>query len=607
MGFGHIGRLASQKEEQAQDAGATLRRLAQYVRPFGPQILVILALTLVGTLTRIAGPYLIGLAVDRFMIQRDVAGLNRTMWLLLGTYLLSWASTGGQFYGMTVVGQWILFAMRTQIFAKVQSLSLRYLDRHEAGDLMSRLVNDVDVLGQTLNAGTVRLLGDMLTLVGIVITMLGLSPRLALVSFAVLPLMAISTSQFSRWARRAYRRTREKIGEVSSELEENISGVRVVQAFSRERTNQARFAQVNAENRDANVQAVGITSAFSPTLDVLSNVALALIAGYGGYLALNDMVSIGTIVAFLAYSQRFYQPILSLATLYTQFQSALAASERIFELLDEEPDVADAPDAIPLPRIQGRLVFDHVSFAYNPEEPVLRDVSFGAEPGQTVALVGHTGAGKTTIANLIVRFYDVDEGRVTIDGYDVRRVTRASLRQQMGMVLQDTFLFSGTVMDNIRYGRLDATDQEVMEAARLVNADRFVQRLPEKYETAVQERGSNFSQGQRQLIAFSRAVLADPRNLILDEATSSVDTRTELLIQEALGRLLSGRTSIVIAHRLSTIRNADQVLVLQEGRIVERGIHDTLLAAGGIYHDLYMSQFRRQLPQQEALAASATS
>jgi len=604
MGF-HFHRMARQKEEKAQDSGAVLKRLVAYISPFRWQLILILLLVACSALMRVAGPYLIGRAVDRFMVAGDRAGLGRIMILLLGTYILGWAANASQTYMTTVVGQRILAHMRTQIFDQVQRLSLKYLDQQDAGDLMSRLVNDVDTLGQLLNAGMVRLLGDLLTLIGIIIAMLDLSSPLALVSFSMLPIMSLATSVFSRRARTAFRRTREKIGEVSAELEENISGVRVVQAFSRERANQARFDEVNAANRDANVQAVGITSAFSPTMDVLSTIALALIAGYGGYLALNHQVSLGTIVAFLAYARRFYQPILSLATLYTQFQSALAASERIFGLLDTTPDLVDDPDAIEMPRIEGRIVFDHVYFHYKPDEPVLKNVNIVIEPGQTAALVGPTGAGKTTMASLIGRFYDVAEGAVRIDGHDVRHVQRASLRRQMGVVLQDAFLFSGTVMDNIRYGRLEATDEEVMAAAEMVNADGFIERLPNGYDTEVQERGSNFSQGQRQLIAFARAVLADPRILILDEATSSVDTRTEMLIQEALGRLLKGRTSVVIAHRLSTIRNADQVFVIQEGEIVERGTHDSLLAAKGPYYNLYMSQFRREAQPQEAQLASS--
>lgn len=605
MGFGRMAHLARIEEEKPINTGAVLRRLAAYLSPYRWQLLGVLVMVLIATGARLASPYIIGVAVDRFIIVGDKAGLVRLMLLLLGIHLLGWAANVAQGYQMTVLGQHVLAHMRTQIMQQVQKLSLSFFDRRESGDLMSRLVNDVDVIGQTLNAGVTRMFGDLLILVGILIVMFRLSPRLALISYIVVPLMILSTFFFSRRARVAFRRTREKIGQVSAQLEENISGVRVIQAFSRESANQERFAQVNAANRDANVQAVGITSAFSPTLDILGTLALALVAAYGGYLALQDAVTIGVIVSFLTYVRRFYEPVQSLAQLYTQLQSTLAASERIFELLDTQPEITDAPDAIVLPTILGRVEFDHVSFAYKPGEPVLCDISFVAEPGETVAIVGPTGAGKTTIISLLQRFYDVTAGAIRVDGHDIRQVATASLRRQIGMVLQDTFLFSGTIMDNIRYGRLEASDDEVIAAARLVNADGFISRLPKGYQTELTERGANLSQGQRQLLAFARAILADPRILILDEATSSVDTRTELLIQAAVNRLLEGRTSFVIAHRLSTIRNADKVLVLVDGRIVERGTHQTLLEQKGVYYDLYMSQFRRQA-QQEEQAVTAT-
>jgi ABC-type multidrug transport system fused ATPase/permease subunit len=465
-----------------------------------------------------------------------------------------------------------------------------------------------------INAGLVQTLGSVLLIAGIVIAMFRLNWQLALATFAVLPFMFAVSILLSRRARREFRETRKTIGSVSADLEENISGVRVAQAFAREDENIERFDELNRANRDANVSAQGVVAAFMPAMDVLSTIGLAIVLGVGGYLALQTppLITVGVIVSFLVYVRRFFQPVQQLAQLYAQLQSAMAGSERIFELLDTEPDLADAAGAVEMPPIAGRVVFETVSFHYKPEEPVLRDVSLAAEPGQTVALVGPTGAGKTTLVNLMGRFYEAVEGSVRIDGQDVRDVTRASLRSQMGIVLQDTFLFSDTIMENIRYGRLEASDEEVMEAARQANADLFIAKLPEGYGTELSEQGRNLSQGQRQLISIARAILADPRLLILDEATSSVDTRTELLIQRALARLLQGRTSFVIAHRLSTIRNADQLLVLEEGEIVERAAstpeksaHEQLLDLGGSYYALYSRQFRQRQEMEGGAAPAA--
>jgi ABC-type multidrug transport system fused ATPase/permease subunit len=614
--FGGRHRGLAREKEKATDVGGTFLRLLAYFEPYGLLLLGALFFLFVNTGMQLLEPYLREIAVDQFIVPGSTGapgpaarplwldvvapaglpalrGLTRVMLVLLSSFLLSWIATSGMMYLMTLAGQGVLLTLRTQILQRIQSLSLKFYDEHEAGDLMSRLVNDTQVVNDVFSQSIMRLLSMSLTLVGIAATMVLRNWTLALAGLAVLPIMLLATSAFAKRARVAFRRTRETIGNVSSELQENISGVREVQAFARERENVAEFRQINRQNRDANVQAQTLTSAFSPVLDIMSTIALALVLGVGGYMVLNDLTTLGMIAAYLTYVRRFYRPVQAISGMWTQFQSALAGAERIFELIDTQPEIVDSPDAVGLPNAEGRIAFEGVHFAYKAEEPVLRDVNFVAQPGQTVALVGPTGAGKTSMVSLLMRFYDVLEGRITIDGHDIRQVTHDSLREQMSIVLQDTFLFSGTVVDNIRYGRLDATDEQVVTAAKQANAHDFITRLPEGYDTDIGERGHNLSQGQRQLLSIARAILADPRILILDEATSSVDTRTELLIQQALGKLLHGRTSLVIAHRLSTVRNADQVLVLEAGQIVERGTHDTLMEKKGRYYELYMSQFRR--------------
>jgi len=605
------GRALSREVERASDFRATLRRLLQYLRPYARHLVAALLLIMVNTVLTVAAPGLIGRTVDLLwsFVSGDVeaasalSGLSRNMLLLLGAYAGGWAAIMGSFYVMVTMGQNVLYNLRSQIFDKIQELSLGFFDQHKAGDLMSRLTNDTDVINQVLTMGLNRFLSSVLTLVGILLAMLVLNWRLALVSFSVLPIMVLSTVFFSGRARRAFRVTRKTIGGVSAELEENIAGVKVAQAFSREQANVEAFREVSAANRDANVTAESITAAFAPTLDVLATVGVAIVVGYGGYLVLNGLATVGVIVAFVQYVRRFFEPVRAISMIWAGLQSAIAGAERIFEVLDTPPDIVDAADAVELPTIEGRIAFEDVCFEYKPGEPVLEDVNLVAEPGQTVALVGPTGTGKTTVINLIGRFYDVCGGRVTVDGHDVREVSRAGLRSQMGIVLQDTFLFSGTVIENIRYGRLDASDEEVMEAAKLANAHDFIMRMPEGYETELAEQGSNLSQGQRQLVSIARAVLARPRILILDEATSSVDTRTELLIQSALRELLHGRTSFVIAHRLSTIRDADQVIFIENGRVAERGTHEELLAKQGLYHDLYMSQFQSEVEAEQVECA----
>jgi ATP-binding cassette subfamily B protein len=465
---------------------------------------------------------------------------------------------------------------------------------------MSRITNDVSTIQQAIGFALVQVLSGSLLILWIAYNMLRSNLPYGLLSLAVLPLMVVATLWFSGQARKAFRATRQKVGDVNAELQEGISSVREVQAFGREDANIERFTQSSAAVRDATVRAVAYTSALGPTLEALGYVAIAVVTGVGGLFLLRGQtlggtaLSLGLIIAFLGYVQRLNQPIAQIAIMWANVQSAIASGERIFDLLDQMPEIQEKRDAKAMPPIQGRVVYAGVNAEYKSDEPVLRNVDLVAEPGETIAIVGPTGAGKTTLVNLLPRFYDVTSGTVTIDGVDVRDVTLPSLRQQIGVVLQDSFLFSDTVMNNIRFGRPEATDEEVVAAAQLARAHDFIERLPDGYQTVLGERGSGLSQGQRQLLSIARAALTQPRILILDEATSSVDTRTERQIQAALEQIMEGRTSFVIAHRLSTIRNADQVLVLVKGAIVERGRHEELLAQRGVYYDLYMSQFQRQ-------------
>ena len=559
-------------------------------------MLLALGLVVLGALTQAGGPWLIGYAIDRFILKGDVSGLSRTMLLLLGVYIVGALASRGQVYQVGAIGQRLLASLRARIFDRLQHLPLGFFDKRPVGDLMSRVTNDVDTLNQLFSQGITQLLGSFFSLIGIVVAMLFLDWNLALACFTIIPVMLFLTSFFARRARRAFRLTRETVGDVTAGLQEDIVGVREAQAFNRTEENIVRFRERNLANRNANVQAVAITSAFAPAIDILSTLATALVIGYGSYLVFAGSLSVGVLTAFLIYVQQFFRPIQLASQVYTQAQAALAGAERIYNILDETPEPQDSPDTETTPATEGRISFERVTFAYDEGRPVLRDVNFEVQPGQTVALVGPTGAGKTTIASLIPRFYDTTAGTVRIDGRDVREVSRKDLRAGIGMVLQEPFLFSGTIAENIGYGRSGdpaaVTREEVEAAARVVSAHEFILALPDGYDTVLGEGGGALSAGQRQLLSFARAVLPDPRILILDEATSNIDTRTEATIQEALATLLKGRTSVVIAHRLSTIRNADVILAVRDGQIAERGTHAELQARNGLYAELYRRQFR---------------
>jgi ATP-binding cassette subfamily B multidrug efflux pump len=589
--LGHGG--GAQTGETARDTRGAVRRLASYARPYLAQLAIVTLLVVVSTFSSLAGPILLGRTIDRFIDAGDLPGLARMVGIMLGVFVMGGVASIAHGLIMVGVGQRLIADMRAELFTRLQALSMAYHDRHKVGDLMSRVSNDSEAINQVLSNGLITFITNILTLGGIMVSMFVLDWRLATGTLILLPSMVFVTSAITRRSRFAFRDVQRYLGGMNAVMEENLAGIHVVQAFARAKDTVAQFERANAANRQAGVRADIITAALGPMFTTMSTITIAATALFGGWLALRGLATVGVIATFVVYIMNFFRPMRGIAMLYNSLQSALAGAERIFEVLDSAQTVVDSPEAVPLDKIEGAVTFDGVTFGYDSDKPVLKDVSLSARPGETVALVGPTGAGKTTIVNLLSRFYDVDAGAIAIDGHDLRDVQQASIRRQLGIVLQDTFLFSGTVMDNIRYGRLEATDEQVYAAARLANADWFIRRLPQGYQTEVSEQGNNFSQGQRQLLAIARAVLADPRILILDEATSSVDTRTEMLIQQALLNLMAGRTAFVIAHRLSTIRSAGQVLVIDGGRIVERGTHESLLARQGFYYRMYMSQYRR--------------
>jgi len=568
-----------------------LGRLLGYLRPHRRRMALALVLVLASSALSLATPYLTKMAIDGPIAQGDLPGLLHIALLTAAAFLGLYATSAGQQYLLSWVGQRVLASMRAQLFRHIQVLSLGYHDTHIMGVTLSRVINDVAVINELLSQGLVTLVGDTVLLVGIVVVMVSMSPRLALLAFCVLPLMVLATWLFARRAQVAFRRTRSRIAAVVGDLAEDLSGMRVIQAFAQEGASRESFDRVNRENRDAYVEAMSLSFTFLPAVEFLAMLATTVVLWFGGQTVARGELTLGVVVAFLAYVTRFFQPIQEISQLYTTMQAAMAGGERVLELLDTQPEVLDAPGAVEMPMIVGRVELRGVSFSYRGETRVLHGVDLTIEPGQTVALVGPTGAGKTSIANIIARFYEVTGGAVLVDGIDVRRVTQQSLRRQMGLVPQDPFLFTGSIADNIRFGQPEAGDGAVEQAARMANAHEFIANLPERYGMQVLEGGSNLSLGQRQLLCIARAVLADPRILILDEATASVDTVTEALIQEALRRLLRGRTALVIAHRLSTVLDADQICVVEAGRIIAQGRHEELLAQGGLYRELYERQF----------------
>jgi ATP-binding cassette subfamily B multidrug efflux pump len=575
----------------AFDKGNMQRALA-YTNPYRGQLLIALLLTVFATAMSVLAPYLVKVAIDEHIAVGDIYGLTVIAGITIAVYVAGYFASARQIVIMSVVGQKILQTMRAQLFRHIQRLPMGYFHRTPTGVTVSRLISDVLAMNEVLTNGILSLVTDVLLLVSTVAIMFYLSPQLALVTVGVMPIMVIAIWIFTERAKVAYRRTRQTVGAVAAGFQENVDGVRVVQAFSREGVNNDQFDRLNEDNRQANVSANTLSSGLMPVIELANALATVAVVWYGGMLVLagDSDVTLGVLVAFLTYVTRFFQPLRELTQFYNQLQAAMAGAEKVFELLDEPVTLDERPNAITPATIRGDVEFRKVGFSYG-TRPVLQNVNFEIPAGTMTALVGHTGAGKTTISALLARFYDPTEGDVLLDQYDLRDLSFAALRKNIAVVLQDNFLFSGTIADNIRYGRPDATDAEIIEAAKLAHAHEFIERFPKGYETSVMERAANLSLGQRQLIAIARAVLADPRVLILDEATSNVDPRTEVLLQAALQRLLAGRTSLVVAHRLSTIHAADQVLVVDGGEIVERGRHDELLSQHGAYYRLHQQQF----------------
>ena len=595
--------------EKPKNLGKTLIRIIGYLRQDVLPLLLVIIAILVNTACTLAGPLVIGDTIDRYIIPGDFNGLIWASVMLLAIYGISSLSAFVQGFTMASVSEKTVARMRTDLFAKYQVLSLKFFDNHTHGELMSRLTNDIDTVSAVLHMGLTRLFSGIITISGTIILMLIKSPVLTLIVLSIVPLMMLVTRLITKYTGKLFIKQQMTLGELNGKIEETISGQRVVKLFCREDRVIHEFEESNQQLKHTALKAQVLSRIMGPSMNMLNNLGFALIAGIGGLLVLNDItgaVTIGTISVFLNYSRQFTRPINELASQYNMVLSAAAGAERVFQVLDHEPEPEDAPDAVDLKEmnVKGHVEFNNVSFAYDDENLVLKNFNLKVKPGQTVALVGPTGAGKTTVINLLTRFYDVNEGSILIDGTDIRKIRRNSLRSSLGIVLQDTYLFNASVRDNIRYGRLTATDEEIEQAAKTANAHGFITRLPQGYDTILTDDGGNLSHGQRQLLAIARAVLADPAILILDEATSSVDTRTEVYIQKAMLNLMKGRTSFVIAHRLSTIRDADIIVVINNGELVEKGTHQELLNNKGFYYNLYQSQFVRTKQDQEDIIGS---
>ena len=590
-GPGSGGALGTASRDE--NSGRTFRRILGYLAPWRLHIITAAVLVVVSSVAALLAPWIQGVAIDNFISERDRVGLRSIVLVLVGVYLLAWVTSLMYSRLIARIAQRVMATMRQDLSARLQTLSMRFFDRNRTGDLMSRVTNDVDSVDQLLSQNLLAIFWAFVQIAALLTIMIVLDWRLTLAVLIPIPMSMFVVARIGKASGPRFGAYQGTIGRMNGIAEERLSGQRTVIAFDQQDQTEAEFAEVNEATRAQGIRAQTLTSIMMPFMFGIGNLSTVAVVGVGAWLAVGDYgVSIGLIASFVTYAGRVGQPLGRIAGTITSIYSALAGGTRVFELLDEEPDLPNKAGAPELPPVKGRVAFDNVDFSYVEGEPILRNVSFVAEPGQMIGLVGPTGAGKSTIINVLNRFYDISSGSVTVDGHDIRDITKDSLRGQLGIVLQRTYLFTDTVRNNIKFGRLDATDAEIEDAARLANADHFIRALPHGYDTIVSEGGNNLSLGQRQLLAIARAALSDPALLVLDEATSSVDTRTERALQEALLNLMEGRTSFVIAHRLSTVRDADKILVLQDGQITESGTHDELLERGGFYTQLYTSQFR---------------
>jgi ATP-binding cassette, subfamily B, multidrug efflux pump len=589
----HAGMM--KKKEKAKDTKGTLIRLWDYLKHQKRSLTLVIATVFLTTSLNIAGPYLMKVALDNHIAKGvNFPALLQILCWMGAVYFAAALLTLLQQRIMIGLSQKAIKNLRNDVFQKFQELTVRYFDTHSSGELMSRLTNDIDSISNTLTTGVLDILSAILTIIAVTVVILTLNWQLALICLGVIPLVMVLSKRVGRHTRTGFRDRQKHLGELNGIIEESITGHRVIKSFAKEEDILCSFQDKNEKMQKASFKANAVSGLMGPMMNMMYNLNYGITAFAGGVLALYGIVSVGTIAAFLNYSRQFSRPLNQVAQLYTSIQSALAGAERVFAILDEEPEFSDTPDSLPLIDVKGHVLIEDLHFRYKEDIPVLKGIDIQAEPGQTIALVGPTGAGKTTIINLLTRFYDFHKGSISIDGKDIRKIAKADLRRTLGIVLQETFLFSGTVKENILYGRLNATDEEIVAASKLANAHQFIHRMPQGYNTDISENGANLSEGQRQLIAIARAILSNPSILILDEATSSVDTRTEIQIQEGMLKLMEGRTSFVIAHRLSTIKNADAILVMKDGGIIERGTHRELLEAKGFYHELYHSQFGKE-------------